>query len=156
MTKLSFLLFLLFSSSWAFAQVSSEVRLSYRKATQSKEGAFAFYEMVKDHKNSDAPVLAAYKGAGLMLLARYEPLTQRAAKVKEAVEWIENALKKDPDDIEIRLIRLSVQEHLPKMLGYHKNREEDRDFIKKSYPTLQDKELKQMIDGYFAEFSKKS
>jgi hypothetical protein len=155
MYKCTVLFLLLLGGMTGHAQVSNEIRLSYKNATQSKENALAFFEKVKSYQMSDEPVLVAYKGAGLMLLARYEPLTQRTAKVKDAVEWIENAVKRDPEKAEIRLIRLSVQENLPKMLGYHKDQAADRAFIEKAYPNLKDENLKQMIEGYFAEFSKK-
>jgi len=155
MYKIISVLSLFFWIGFSQAQVSSDIRVSYREATKSKENAEAFYEKVKSFTMKDQPVLTAYKGAGLMLLARYEPLTQRKGKVKDAVEWIENAVRRDAGKAEIRLIRLSVQENLPKMLGYHKEQEGDRAFIKKAYPNLKDAQLKEMIDGYFAEFSKK-
>src|SRR5690606_2776110 len=104
---------------------------------------------------NDEPVLAAYKGAGLMLLARYEKLAARGPKVKEAVPWIEQAIANEPNNAEIRLIRLSVQEHLPKFLKYHQNIEDDRQFIRQALPSLEDQGLKAMINGYFDEFSKK-
>ena len=99
--------------------------------------------------------MVAYKGAGKMLLARYEPLTKRKPKIKEAIEWIESAVKRDSDNVEIRLIRLSVQENLPKFLKYNDKIEEDRKFVKEALPSIKDKELIEMINGYFSEFSKK-
>jgi|SRR5690606_16406188 len=135
------------------AQELDTLRLLYRDATKSKEQAQAFYEPLAAVTKNDKPVLVAYKGAGLMLLARYEKLAARGPKVKEAVPWIEQAVAAAPDNAEIRLIRLSVQEHLPKFLKYNQNIENDRQFIEQALPSVEDAGLKAMITGYFDSFS---
>src|SRR5690606_27962136 len=89
----------------AHAQDLTDIRLLYKDATQSKEQAEAFYEPLKDVTQADKPVLVAYKGAGMMLLARYEKLTERGQKVKDAAQWIEQAVAAEPENAEIRLIR---------------------------------------------------
>lgn len=149
------LFFVLLSGSVSLFAQSTAVRKAYKDATKSEEKAKSFYELVDDVSQSDKSVMVAYKGAGKMLLARYEPLTKRKPKIKEAIDWIEKAVNADADNVEIRLIRLSVQENLPKFLGYNDNIEEDKKFVKDALPNIKDKELIEMINGYFAEFSKK-
>ena len=139
----------------SYAQDLESIRLLYKDATKSKEQAEAFYEPVKEVTRADKPVLVGYKGAGLMLLARYEKLANRGPRVKEAVQWIEQAVSADPENAEIRLIRLSVQEHLPRFLKYHQHIEEDRQFIQQALPSITDESLAAMINGYFEEFSTK-
>jgi len=153
MKKLFSLLLLTSYAAVVCAQDLDTLRLLYRDATKSKEQAQAFYEPLAGVTKNDQPVLVAYKGAGLMLLARYEKLTARGPKVKEAVPWIEQAVADEPDNAEIRLIRLSVQEHLPKFLKYNTNIEDDRQFIQQTLPTVEDAGLKAMINGYFNTFS---
>ncbi|MGK6351660.1 hypothetical protein [Parapedobacter sp. DT-150] len=155
MKKLFFLLTALGWSVLIQAQDLNTVRLRYKDATKSREQAAAFYEPLKGVTASDKPVLMAYKGSGLMLLARYEKLAERGPKVKEAVQWIEQAATAEPDNPEIRLIRLSVQEHLPKFLKYNQHIEEDRKFVQQALPSVKDEGLKAMINGYFETFSKK-
>lgn len=152
--KNTILFAVLLGSISLFSQTTS-IREAYREATKSEENANAFYKLVDDVSKSDKAVMVAYKGAGKMLLARYEPLTKRKSKIKEAIEWIEAAVKNDSDNPEIRLIRLSVQENLPKFLKYNDNIDEDRKFVKDALPKIEDKELVEMIKGYFAGFSKK-
>lgn len=137
------------------AQDRDNIRLLYKDATKSREQAEAFYEPLKAVDKSDKPELVAYKGAGLMLLARYEKLAERGPKVREAAAWIEEAVERAPENPEIRLIRLSVQEHLPKFLKYRQHIEEDRQFVQQALPSVTDAGLKAMINGYFDEFSKK-
>lgn len=153
MKKLFSLLTVLSCAVLVCAQDLDTLRLLYRDATKSEEQAMAFYEPLAAVTKNDPPVLVAYKGAGLMLLARYEKLAARGPKVKEAVPWIEQAVADEPDNAEIRLIRLSVQEHLPKFLKYNQHIEDDRQFIRQALPSLDDAGLKAMINGYFDSFS---
>ena len=136
-----------------FAQ-STEIRNAYREATKSEENAKTFYQHVKDVSESDAAVMMAYKGAGKTLLARYAPLLDRKEKIKDGIGWIENAVKKSPNDVEIRLIRLSIQENLPKLFKYNDDIESDKKFIKEAMLHIKDKGLLEMINGYFEGFSK--
>lgn len=153
MKKLFSILAILSSAMLVCAQNVDDLRVLYRDATKSEEQAQAFYEPLTEVTKDDKPVLVAYKGAGLMLLARYEKLTERGPKVKDAVPWIEQAVADDPDNPEIRLIRLSVQEHLPKFLKYSQDIEDDRQFIQQALPSVTDSGLKAMINGYFDSFS---
>lgn len=153
MNPFLFVLFFL-AGNLIFAQ-NSEIRTSYRAATESEAKAKAFYELVDGTTSSDKAEMMAYKGAGITLLARFEPLTKRSAKVKSGIKWIDDAIKKSPNNVEVRLIRLSVQENLPKMFKYNTHIESDRKFIKDALPTIQDKDLVKMINGYFADFSGK-
>ncbi len=67
---------------------------------------------------------------------------------KEGVSLLESAIKVEPSNIEIRYIRLSVQENSPKFLGYHKNIEEDKQFILKNYKSISSAELKEFIKDF--------
>jgi|SRR5690606_4884028 len=151
--------FILFATAflWSFTAIAqtSEIRNSYHAATKSEENAQSFYELVKYVTKSDKAEMIAYKGAAKALLARYEPLAKRKEKLKEGIEWVENAVAKSPKNAEVRLIRLSIQENLPKFLKYNQNIEEDREFVKTALPDIKDSDLVEMIKGYFNEFSEK-
>ncbi|NLN32268.1 MAG: hypothetical protein GX159_01565 [Flavobacteriaceae bacterium] len=153
MKSLLFIFITLNFSLAVFAQ-SNDLRKSYREATKSEEKANSFYEQVKTVSSSDKAVMLAYKGAGQTLLARYEPLLQRKNKVKDGIDLIEKAVQKDPDNVEIRLIRLSIQENLPKMFKYNTQIESDKKFIQSALPEIQDQGLVNMIKGYLTDYSK--
>ncbi len=138
----------------ARAQSLDEIRLRYRDATESQASAQHFYEQVKDVSKESKPVMVAYKGAGLMLLARYTKLSERGAKVREAATWIEDAVARAPNDAEIRLVRLSVQEHLPKIVRYNQHIRADREFVEAALPAVEDSVLRTMITSYFEKYSK--
>lgn len=137
----------------AHTQSLDELRLLYRDATASEKAANNFYDHVQHVEQTDKPVMVAYKGAGLMLLARYARLSERGNKVREAAVWIEDAVEREPHNAEIRLIRLSVQEHLPKIVRYNQHIDDDRIFVKSALPGIEDEILRNMITSYFEEFS---
>ncbi len=154
MKSFFFTVFFLFVSYNLFSQ-TAEIRTSYRAATKSEANAESFYNLVKNVSKSDKAEMVAYKGAAIALLAQYEPLAKRKAKLKEGIDWVEDAVAKASKNPEVRLVRLSIQENIPKFLKYNSNIEEDRKLIKEALPTIKDKGLTEMINGYFSEFSKK-
>lgn len=135
------------------AQSLDDIRLLYRDAAESATATQAFYEQVQHVAPDGKPVMVAYKGAGLMLLARHAKLSERGAKVREAATWIEDAVARAPNNAEIRLVRLSVQEHLPKIVRYNQHIDEDRAFIEEALPGVDDDVLRAMITRYFEAYS---
>lgn len=107
-------------------QSLENVRNAYITAATSEEKALHFYELMEKFP-SENPIISAYTGASQMIYAKYAK--KKAELLKSGKNLIENAIKNQPNDIEIRLIRLSVQENLPKIVPYRKNINEDKKFI---------------------------
>ncbi|RZJ72532.1 hypothetical protein [Flavobacterium sp.] len=114
----------------AFADIS-EVRKLYPDAAKSEESANAFFQKMSAVSDSDAnKALVAYKGAAESLMSKYgNTLGKKTKHMKAAAKLIDGAVTADADNIEIRMIRLSVQESVPKIVGYKKNIKEDKAFI---------------------------
>ncbi len=94
----------------------------------------------------------AYTGAMLMKKASF--FGAAATKLhlfREGHKMLENAIKKDPDNVEFRFLRLIIQEHAPGVLGYKNDLQKDSELIRKSYKSLPE-DLKQIM----ADYSKKS
>lgn len=89
----------------------------------------------------------AYYGAFLAIRANHvsNPLDKLKA-FKEGKLRIEEAVKSSPNQPEIRFIRLSIQQSIPAILGYHENIEQDRIFLKKHRSSIQSKQLNSMIN----------
>ena len=126
------------------AQSLEKVRVAYTTASDSKENAVAFVELMANAPTTDV-VLSAYKGASKMILAKYGG--NRIALLKEGKPLLENALKQQPQNAELHLIRLSVQEHLPKVVPYRNDITDDKDFILAHY-AQQTRELQKYIAGF--------
>lgn len=109
------------------------LRNTYSKANLSVEGAKNFIETA-DKKTSSDPVITGYKAASEILEAKVTTeKNKRKAFIKSGASHLENVIKNNPNNIELRLIRLSVQENIPKIVGYSKNLKEDKTFILNNY-----------------------
>lgn len=147
MKYLIFIAFFVFSVG--NAQDLKDIRSEYPKAMQSAEFTAEFDGNFKNIDSSNKAVLVAYKGAVSTLKAKFaKSRSDKKEFFKEGVSLIESAVKAEPSNIEIRYIRMSVQENSPKFLGYHKNIEEDKQFILKNYANVSSKELKDGIKSF--------
>ncbi|CAM3574198.1 hypothetical protein FSS13T_06040 [Flavobacterium saliperosum S13] len=129
------------------AQELPDVRERYHSASKTKQNAEQFYQLVAKY-NGDNKTVLAYKGAGISLKSKFEP--DRKLKRDffiEGVKLVENAVKKEPNNVEIRLIRLSIQENTPKLLKYKANIDEDKKVIVTAYEK-QSGDLKEIIQRY--------
>ncbi len=137
---------------WSDTPEISEVRNAYRQASDSEAIAVQLHgDLVTVSRTSD-PVLLAYKGAATTLMAKHATTIKEKKKYfKEGKDNLEYALAKDPNNIEIRFIRLSVQENAPKITGYRKNRNEDKAFLLEHLTKVKDRALKRYLKEFAAE-----
>ena len=145
-------LFFVFLSLMFFSTQSIElnsVRNDYKEAAQDKTKVDSFNEQLTSVTKKDKPVLVAYKGAGIALKGRYsKKIKNKKQFFIEGVTLVEYALKKAPKNIELRFIRLGIQENTPKLLKYKVNIEEDKSFILSHYKTISSSDLKKHIKAY--------
>ena len=139
------LISLLLCLSVGFSLPSVEmVRENYKIALQSKENVQKFYNLLQAIPDNGS-ILAAYSGASRMMYARYAK--NRTELLKEGKKYIENAVQTHSNNSEIRFIRLSVQENLPKIVPYRQNIEEDKQFLIENMKN-ESAELKNYIKDY--------
>ncbi|MFN4233326.1 MAG: hypothetical protein ACK4IK_00825 [Bacteroidia bacterium] len=87
----------------------------------------AYFE--KKEKISGATELA-YKGATVALMAKFSSGPHTKLKyVNKALEIINEAVKKEPENFEIRYLRFSVERNLPAILNRSKNIDKDIELI---------------------------
>ena len=110
----------------------NEVRSSYSKAVLDKKLCEKMIEDLELSKEKSVIALA-YLGAYQTVWANhiFNPLT-KLATFKKGKKNIELAISKEPENIEIRYIRFSVQKNAPSFLGYNSHLKEDRDFLVKN------------------------
>lgn len=132
----------------------SELREKYPKASTSTEITNNLYHQLSSISLSDNPKLLAYKGAILSLMAKNaKTIKDKKMYFQECVQFLEAAVKDAQNDLEIRYLRLSVQEHAPKIVKYSKNIDEDKNLIMEHYGTTKDAELKACIKSYIKDSS---
>lgn len=125
----------------------STVRENYIQASQSKEKADEFCDAMEKY-TGDNKTMLAYKGASIALKAKFA--SDRKIKKDffiKGVEILEKAVKAEPNNAEIRLIRLSIQENTPKILNYKSNIEEDKKVILSTFDK-QNKAFKEHLKAF--------
>lgn len=122
------------------------VRQNYRTAVSNKMLCHSMIESLKT--NDDKNVCLAYLGAYQTVWANHvlSPIT-KLSTFNEGKKNIELAIKKDPANLELRFIRLSVQKNAPSFLGYNKQKSEDEIFLRKNKKKIQSSVLLNMVNN---------
>lgn len=145
-TVFSIFLFVTFLNSPTIA----EIRKAYPKAADSESSAIAFASKFTTIAAEDK-VLLAYKGASVTMVAKFKKkVSEKITTFKEGAKLIEAAVAAEPNEIEIRLIRLSIQENTPGIVKYKKNIPDDKAFILKHYKE-QSLALKEYIKSFVSQ-----
>jgi len=112
----------------------ASIRKMYSDVSKSETNAKEFTEKLSGVSNNDDKILVAYKAASILLDSKFEDkLKNKIDRFKEGAKLLEATIKSDPNNIEIRMIRLSIQENVPGITGYKKNIKEDKKFLTEHY-----------------------
>jgi hypothetical protein len=127
----------------------SQVRADYGDAMGDAEKVNTLHQKLATVTKADNKVMVAYKGAVMTAMAKHsKSKKEKKDFFKEGVGLLEYAVGQDPKNIEIRTIRLSIQENAPKFLRYHANIDEDKEFILKNYKTISSTEIQEFVRKY--------
>jgi len=121
------------------------IRKEFIAASEDRDAATALVERLSAITTGDEKIWVAYKGAAMALMAKY---TKEKRLFKEGTELLEYAISEEPDNIEIRCLRLSIQENTPKFLKYRSNIEEDKTFILTNYKNTPSQDVKEFVKSY--------
>lgn len=140
-------LMILFVGAFALWTIDlGNIRQQFEQAKSSKEATEALYQALQGHQKG--PVILAYKGASITLKARYEENREtKKEMVSEGIQTLEKAVKSSPQNVEIRLVRLAIQEHSPKVLKYKMNIAEDKQMILSNFAS-ENRAVKTLIKRY--------
>ena len=142
---------LFISLGYAIPEIS-KVRNDYREASGSEEVTKKLFDELSSVTKNDKAVLIAYKGAVMTMMAQYaEGVKAKKTFFKDGRELLEYAVATEPENVEVRCIRLSVKENAPKITGYKKNLDEDKDYILKNYEGMTDQGAKTFIKGFVSQ-----
>jgi hypothetical protein len=138
-----------FVISTAFTPDLAEVRKDFKLATNDRESALALRDKLKTVSKEDNTILVAYKGAVTALTAKYtKDNAERKDLFKNGILLLEHAVAQKPENIEIRCLRLSIQENSPKFLKYRSNIGEDKIFILNNYQKTGSQAVKDFVKAY--------
>lgn len=132
----------------------TEIREKYPLASAEKEVAQQMHAALSDVTKEDHSVLVAYKGGIATLMAKHaKGVKDKKAFFQEGVAFLEHAVSEDPTNIEIRCIRLGVQENSPKFLKYKSDIENDKQFILEHFSAEPSNEIKDFVKAFVQQSS---
>lgn len=143
--KLWLLFFMIGLSAVAQKPSLEEVRSLYQRAESGEEAAEDLLELLEE-VGEEEPVLLAYKASGTMLMAKhvFSPFS-KLSYFKKGKELLQKAVDAAPDNVEIRFLRFAIQDSTPGFLGYKDRLEEDKEFLLRELPNVDDPALKQLV-----------
>lgn len=106
-----------------------DIRKGYYEAVYDSKRTDELYSQLKKVKSSD-PLVQAYIGSLEALKAKHARNPYyKLSYLAQFDKTIRAAVKKAPDNLEIRFLRFSVQYYVPEFLGYSKEMQEDKQKI---------------------------
>jgi hypothetical protein len=113
----------------AQANVIEKVRFLYFEDWTGECGAEKLVDYFEARDIDDHALLTGYKGAALATTANCKSLPwQKLSIFNRGKGLIESAVQSEPQNLEIRFIRFTIQSNIPGILNYD-NMAEDKDFI---------------------------
>ncbi len=111
-----------------------------------------FYKKVAAHKMATATI-TAYEAAAKALIAKHSwnPVT-KIGSLKEALTLLEHAVQSDQTNLEIRFLRLYIENSLPSYIGTKDNIETDKKMILDNIDKLDASDLNADIVQYILKY----
>lgn len=124
-----------------------EVRNDFNKGVKDESLCKKYLQALK--ANAKTPLEKGYEAAFNMFMAKHtnNPI-KKMGYFKDGKKILESQIKLEPNNTELRFIRLCIQYHIPDFLGYKSNIEEDKDFLVANLYKLQDDKTKDVIFKY--------
>ena len=128
----------------------ADIRKMYVASSDSKINTNKFHDFMNNYSKNDETLLA-YKGASIALKSKFTTgLKQKKEGFIKGVTILEAVIKDNPNNVEARLIRLSIQENTPKLLKYKGNIDADKKQIVLLF-NKQSTDLKEYIRKYVSQ-----
>ncbi len=110
------------------------IRKIYPTAANSELESKELHTLLSNISTVDNKTLVAYKGASLCMMAKFaKKISDKKNEFTEGAKLIELAIKSEPNNIELRLIRLSIQENIPMFIDYKRNIKQDKEYLLANY-----------------------
>lgn len=149
-------LILLATTSFGKNPTIEEVRGLFKKAPDNEKACKELIALLAPYHQDNNALYLGFKGVATMILAKHtsNPLS-KLSNFKQGKTMLENAISADKANVELRFLRLSVQNNAPGFLNYNDKIKQDKEFLTQAIPTIKDRQLKKSIMEYLQTQSKK-
>ena len=145
----------LFSTN-SFADVPSisRVRSLFEQAGIQKSSCIKLIKLLEPYNEINFPILMGYKACGTMMMAKHVPNSfSKLLHFRKGKKMLETVIAANDKVVELRFLRYSVQTNAPSFLGYNNHIAEDKVFLKKAVPFLNDAVLRNKIYAYLRKYN---
>ncbi len=134
---INFLIISFYFFSFCLNSDLNKMRNLFPLIDKKESSAIALFNISNNIIGISQPLKNAYKAAAQMALAKYKfnPIS-KLTYFNEGKEKLNDCVLKDSVNIEIRYIRLAVQDHAPSILNYQKNIIQDKKYILQNIHSL--------------------
>jgi hypothetical protein len=144
--KTLIILLLLFNNNLELPELTY-LRMLYVESPKSEEKAKKLIELTE--KFTKNATMKGYCGAGKIAMAKhYSNPFSKLKTFNKGKELLESAIHTEPENSELRFLRLGIQKNVPTFLGYNKNIEQDKKFLINNLASIKDEEMKTIIETY--------
>lgn len=123
----------------------NELRSNYPNAIENKQVCENMINLLSKQKLNATE--EGYYGAYLAIWANHvwNPM-DKLSTFKKGKKELENAIKEDHNNVELRFLRLSIQSNVPGILNYDQNIKTDLAFIKDHKYEIKSNQLLKMVN----------
>ncbi len=127
----------------------NDIRARFALAVKSEEACEELFNEMNQMKGKREPVFTGYLGAVTISMSKYtgNPFG-KYEYFQDGKKLVESAIREAPANVELRFIRLSIQENAPSFLGYTSNVAADKKIILEQLQNLPQPKLKEAIINY--------
>ena len=124
-----------------------EIRKDFNKGV--KDEKLCQGHLKKLEKLASTPLEKGYEAAFHMFMAKHtsNPF-KKMSYFNGGKKLLEQQIKLEPNNPELRFIRLCIQYYIPSYLGYKSNVQEDKDFLVANLYKIKDETTKDLIYNY--------
>lgn len=131
------------------------IRNLYLSAHISEENCNNLQKKINNAQNKNPILIKGYEGCFYFIKCQF--INNPFEKLKyfdKGKELLESAIKEDPQSVELKFLRYSIQKNLPKFLLYYENTEKDLIFVKNNINNIKDKKSQEFISKSLKAISK--
>jgi len=139
---------------WSTAAVAQEqllanIRQNIGEVFKTDTVCSKMHEAFEKIDISSSNLLLGYKGAVEMGMARHHPnVFKKMGFFNNGKDQLEKSIEKDPDNLELRFLRLTIQTNLPAFLGYSESKEKDKAFVLANLESASSEDFKTRVRGF--------
>ena len=112
-------------------------------------------EKLNTIENNTSSLIKGYKGCFYFIKCKFNnnPI-DKLIYFNKGKELLEEAIKQDPNSVELKFLRYSIQKHIPKFLLYSYNIQKDLNFVNENIKSIKNKDAQKFISNSLKAISK--